>query len=203
MSKFDLGKIKLIVGLGNVGKEYTQTRHNAGFLWMDALAQKYGANWSLESSLKGEVAKIRVMLPPPEDPDGQRSNAPIDRLIILLKPITMMNSSGQAVRLAMDYYKLWPQNVLVAHDDLDIALGNWKLSFHKAPKVHNGLLSVNKQLGTDKYWHARLGIDARTIKGNKGIPGLKYSLERFRPDEMELFQKSVAESLTEVLKQAI
>jgi peptidyl-tRNA hydrolase, PTH1 family len=180
-SDFNLQNIKLIIGLGNVGDAYEKTRHNAGFLWVDELAKNEGVSWSEDKKLKAVIAQI-----------GTGNEA-----VRLVKPTTMMNSSGTAARAIMDYFKVWPQHILVVHDDLDIPLGEYKLQWAKGPKGHNGLISIEKHLGTDKYWHLRLGIDARAVKGNKGIPGMEYSLQRFPLAEMHALRSAILHSIGE------
>lgn len=163
----DINNIKLIVGLGNIGKDYEKTRHNAGFIFLDQFRERFlpNLNWSIEKEHKAEIIKT---------PGNE---------FVLLKPTTMMNNSGEAVRSIMDYFKLKPEEILVAYDDMDISLGNFKLQFNSGPKVHNGLTSVRDRLGTNGFWHMRLGIENREVKGNKGIPGQTYALQRFKPQE--------------------
>lgn len=170
----DINNVKLIVGLGNVGDEYARTRHNAGFIFIDELRNRLlpQLNWSSEKDFKADVIKT---------PGNE---------FVLLKPTTMMNNSGEAVREVMDYFKLTPEEILVAYDDMDIELGGFKLQFNSGPKVHNGITSVRNRLGTNSFWHMRLGIENREVKGNKGIPGLTYALQRFKTQEYEEFISS-------------
>lgn len=133
--------IKLIVGLGNPGKQYEQTRHNAGFLFLDRLAEQYGAQFSMQSKFLGELAKVRV-----EASD-----------VWLLKPATYMNRSGQSVGAVMRYYDLKPDQVLVAHDELDLDPGVVRLKLGGGHGGHNGLRSVSEHIGTD-YARLRIGI---------------------------------------------
>lgn len=174
MSAFDLEKFKLIVGLGNVGKQYERSRHNSGFLFLDSLKKqipeyKAGA-WQNDTKFKAEILKV---------PD----------LPILVKPTTMMNNSGQSVTLLKSYFKLESSEILIAFDDLDMPLGTFKLQFAKGPKVHNGVNSVSNKLSTTDFWHLRIGIESREIKGNKGIPGMQFSLANFTQMELELLGK--------------
>lgn len=171
---FNLNRFKLIVGLGNVGKEYIRTRHNAGFLFVDYLARKTEeyklAEWKLDTKFKASVIKI-VDLP------------------ILVKPTTMMNLSGESVATIAKYFDIQPSEILIAFDDLDMELGTYKLQLDKGPKVHNGLNSVINRLNTSEFWHLRIGIEGRDVKGNKGIPGMAFSLANFSQVELELLDK--------------
>jgi PTH1 family peptidyl-tRNA hydrolase len=134
--------IRLFVGLGNPGPEYEQTRHNAGFWWLDALARELKLNLSAEKSYHGLVARTSIQ--------GQS--------VWLLEPQTFMNLSGKSVAALAHFFKIPPQEVLVAHDDLDIAPGEAKLKLGGSHAGHNGLRDIHAQLGTDQYWRLRLGV---------------------------------------------
>jgi PTH1 family peptidyl-tRNA hydrolase len=134
--------IRLFVGLGNPGPEYEQTRHNAGFWWLDALARELKLNLSAEKSYHGLVARTSIQ--------GQS--------VWLLAPQTFMNLSGKAVAALAHFFKIPPQEILVAHDDLDIAPGEAKLKLGGSHAGHNGLRDIHAQLGTDQYWRLRLGV---------------------------------------------
>ncbi|MCK9214896.1 MAG: aminoacyl-tRNA hydrolase [Rhodoferax sp.] len=134
--------IKLFVGLGNPGPEYEQTRHNAGFWWLEALARELKVNLTADKSYHGLVARTSI--------NGQS--------VWLLEPQTFMNLSGKSVAALANFFKIPPQNILVAHDDLDIAPGDAKLKLGGSHAGHNGLRDIHAQLGTDQYWRLRLGI---------------------------------------------
>lgn len=140
--------IKLFVGLGNPGPEYEATRHNAGFWWIDALSRELKAPLSLDKSYFGQVARTTV--------NGQ--------VVWLLKPLTFMNLSGKSVAALARFFKIQPNEVLVAHDELDIVPGQVKLKFGGSHAGHNGLRDIHAQLGTADYWRLRLGV---------GHPGVK------------------------------
>ncbi|MCG2691514.1 aminoacyl-tRNA hydrolase [Microgenomates group bacterium] len=126
--------------------------------------------------------------------------------IKLLKPNSFMNRSGVAVN---KYLKKWKgptlpfslPNLYVVHDDLDIELGKFKISFGKGPKVHNGLKSIYEQLGTKDFWHVRVGIDNRMKTGFRGT-GEEYGLQNFRPEEREIIKKVIDKVALEVKKEA-
>ncbi|MDI1246555.1 MAG: aminoacyl-tRNA hydrolase [Rhodoferax sp.] len=134
--------IRLFVGLGNPGPEYEQTRHNAGFWWLDALARELKVNLTADKSYHGLVARTSIQ--------GQS--------VWLLAPQTFMNLSGKSVAALANFFKIPPQEILVAHDDLDIVPGEAKLKLGGSHAGHNGLRDIHAQLGTDQYWRLRLGI---------------------------------------------
>ena len=134
--------LRLIVGLGNPGAEYAETRHNAGFWLCERLARELGASFSRESRYHGLVAKARV--------------AGAD--VWLLQPQTFMNRSGQAVRALAQFYRIEPAEMLVLHDELDLPPGQMRLKFGGGLGGHNGLKDITAHLGTQDYWRLRIGI---------------------------------------------
>ena len=132
---------RLIVGLGNPGAEYSQTRHNAGFWFCEQLADKLRLSWSSESRFHAQVASLRHAGEP----------------LWLLLPQTFMNRSGQAVRALMQFYRLTPAEVLVVHDELDLPPGQLRLKFGGGAGGHNGLKDISAHLGTQDYWRLRIG----------------------------------------------
>lgn len=134
--------IRLFVGLGNPGNEYAKTRHNAGFWFLDALAEKLGARLGVDSKLHSDNGKVLLL--------GQS--------IWLLKPRTFMNKSAQAVLAAQRYFKIEPEETLVAHDDLDLPAGTARLKFDGGHGGQNGLRDILAQLGHGKFHRLRLGI---------------------------------------------
>jgi len=140
--------IKLFVGLGNPGPEYESTRHNAGFWWIDALARQLKLSLVMDKSYHGLVARTTV--------GGQT--------VWLLEPQTFMNLSGKSVAALAKFFKITPQEMLVVHDELDIAPGEAKLKLGGSHAGHNGLRDIHAQLGTDDYWRLRIGV---------GHPGVK------------------------------
>jgi PTH1 family peptidyl-tRNA hydrolase len=135
-------RIRLIVGLGNVGAEYKATRHNAGFWYADAIARRAGARFSTERKFHGAVARARI--------DGSE--------LWLLKPSTYVNRSGQAVVALALYYKILPTQILVAHDELDLLPGSIKLKLGGGTAGHNGLKDTQARLSTAEFWRLRIGI---------------------------------------------
>jgi len=146
--------MKLIVGLGNPGDRYDQTRHNAGFWFVDDIARAYGGQFRSESRFSGETCRVVI--------DGQD--------IWLLKPSTFMNRSGTAVSALARFYKIPPSEMLVAHDELDIAPGRLKLKCGGGNAGHNGLKDIQSHLGTADFWRLRIGI---------GHPGHRDQVTQF------------------------
>jgi len=134
--------IKLFVGLGNPGPEYEATRHNAGFWWVDALARELKVHLAMDKGYHGMVARTTV--------HGQT--------VWLLQPQTFMNLSGKSVAALARFFKIAPNEILVAHDELDIAPGQVKLKFGGSHAGHNGLRDIHAQLGSSDYWRLRLGV---------------------------------------------
>lgn len=177
--------MKLIVGLGNPGKEYEKTRHNAGFLVVDTLASL--ANLSWKSGFKGEVAKGKI--------GGED--------VVLLKPHTYMNLSGDAVIEALNFYKLDAKESLwVVHDELDLPVGALRISVGASPGGHNGVKSVLSHAGTQDFARFRLGIG----RPEGQIPVEDYVLQSFRLEEEPAARETVekaAKAIEAALKEGL
>ena len=133
--------LQIIVGLGNPGNEHLQTRHNAGFWFVDALSRHYGGQFRGHTRYHGEVCRIKVG----------------DQELTLLKPHTYMNRSGLAIRALMDYTKVVPEQILVAHDELDLPPGVARFKLGGGHGGHNGLRDTMMHIGQN-FWRLRLGI---------------------------------------------
>jgi PTH1 family peptidyl-tRNA hydrolase len=133
--------LKLVAGLGNPGPEYARTRHNAGFHLVDELARRHGASFRSEARHQGEVAKLSI--------DGNE--------LWLLKPMTYMNRSGGPVRSLAAFYKIPPESILVAYDELDFAPGVVRLKEGGGAAGHNGIRDVIAHM-SDAFWRLRIGI---------------------------------------------
>ena len=134
--------IKLIVGLGNPGPDYTDTRHNAGFWWVDEVSRVLKAPMTLDRNYFGTVARTSVN----------------DQNLWLLEPQTFMNLSGKSVGALARFFKITPEHILVAHDELDLPPGEVKLKRAGGHAGHNGLRDIHSQLGSPDYWRLRIGI---------------------------------------------
>ena len=164
---------KLVVGLGNPGSEYTETRHNAGFWFCERLARELGTSFSKEARFHGLAANARQ--------DG----------VWLLMPQTFMNRSGQSVAALARFYRIEPAEILVVHDELDIPPGQLRLKFGGGLGGHNGLKDITAHLGTQDFWRLRVGI---------GHPGdrnevVNFVLKRPGREESDLIDDSLDRAL--------
>ena len=165
---------KLVVGLGNPGAEYSETRHNAGFWFCERLARELGVSFSKEARFHGFAANARN--------DG----------VWLLMPQTFMNRSGQSVAALARFYRIEPAEILVAHDELDIPPGQLRLKFGGGLGGHNGLKDITAHLGTQDFWRLRIGI---------GHPGdrnevVNFVLKRPGRAESDLIDESLDRALS-------
>lgn len=163
--------MKLIIGLGNPGAEHENTRHNIGFMFIDYLIQRKQIKLFLKKKLDCIIGKT-----------SDQGSA-----VLLMKPQTFMNSSGEAVVKVTAYYgSISHSDIIVVHDDLDLKIGEFKIQLGKGPRVHNGVLSVEEKLGTKNFWRLRIGIENRE---NKNIPGSSYVLSKFTAEEQTVLNK--------------
>ncbi|HMN19061.1 MAG TPA: aminoacyl-tRNA hydrolase [Candidatus Moranbacteria bacterium] len=166
--------MKLIIGLGNPGEKYEKTRHNAGFIALD---------------------EIRRLWEFPEFKENSRFSAQLSEgvrggeKILLVKPQTFMNRSGHSVKALVDFYKVPLENIVVIHDDLDIAAGEMKISPDSSSGGHNGAKSLIAQLGTQNFQRIRLGIEGSEKKKERSIPGEVFVLENFSATELARLKK--------------
>lgn len=172
--------MKIIAGLGNPEKKYELTRHNAGFMVVDVLAKELGESWKKEKKFNAEIIKT-----------GD---------IILAKPLTYMNLSGEAVQKILSFYKIpysppdkggeggLLDNLTVIHDDIDIPLGKFKISVDSRSAGHNGVQSIIDALGTKNFKRIRVGIKAEE---KEKIPADKFVLQKFKKEELKIIKKIV------------
>ncbi|MDG4868162.1 aminoacyl-tRNA hydrolase [Guyparkeria sp. 1SP6A2] len=166
--------IKLIVGLGNPGQKYEDTRHNAGFWAIDAIADSLGGRWAEERKFNGAVARMPV--------EG------VD--LRLLKPATFMNRSGQSVGPIAQFFKIAPEEILVIHDELDLPPGRMRLKCGGGHGGHNGLKDIQAAIGSADFWRLRIGV---------GHPGHRDAVVGYvltRPPKQE--RKLVDDCLIEI-----
>lgn len=175
-------EIKLVVGLGNPGAEYEKTYHNAGFLFINQI-----------SNIKNQNAKSKF----------KKANGfeylDIDGLI-LTKPLAFMNESGTTVKKAVKYFNLKPEKLLVAHDDADIELGKYKISFGRGAAGHKGVQSIIDAIGSKDFWRLRIGIgenEKSKIKNKKYIrtKASKIVLKKIGKEDMKILEKTFADAL--------
>jgi PTH1 family peptidyl-tRNA hydrolase len=175
--------IRLIIGLGNVGAEYARTRHNAGFWFVDRIADRFGTGFRAERRFHGELAR-----------------ASIDRRDVwLLKPSTLMNRSGQSAVSVALFYRILPDQILVAHDELDLPPGDVRLKLGGGTAGHNGLKDVRARLSHADFWRLRIGIGhPRSLNLVQDVAD--FVLHPPRRDENEAIDQAIerAQSLIEL-----
>lgn len=157
----------LVVGLGNIGKKYENTRHNIGFLAIDLLVKKYGfSEWKSEKKFKGQIATGQIG----------------DEKVVFLKPDTYMNLSGQAVGALASFYKIKPQDVWALFDDIDLPFGQVRFREKGGSGGHNGLKSLFQGLGSQEFKRIKFGV-SNEMRGR--IPTDKFVLGKFTPEEQK------------------
>ncbi len=169
----------LIAGLGNPGEKFRHTRHNAGFTAIDAIAAKLRiTNYELRINFAAEIAEELF--------NGKK--------IILAKPQTFMNESGEAIKKIGVYYKISADNIIIIHDDLDIALGNYKVVRNRSSAGHKGVQSIINALGTKDFARVRIGIGVE----DKKIPTEAFVLEKFTEEEQKIINEVIEKVCSEI-----
>lgn len=187
--------MKVIIGLGNPGKEYAMTRHNAGFLCIDFLKESFGfESFAYDKKMSADISV------------GIYNN----EKILLVKPTTFMNNSGVTASTLIQFYKLSPADIIVIHDDLDIDRGTYKITLSSRPAGHNGVTDIIEKLGTQDFFRIRLGIGrplCLACKTNKShtktdlcTSAHTYVLETFSTEEYALLQTIFPKAKEEIIK---
>lgn len=178
--------MKLIVGLGNPGKTYEKTRHNVGFVVLDALRnelKEYNiGNWELSKKFNAEICGCNIK--------GEK--------IILAKPMTFMNESGQTVQMIAHFYKITSENIIVVHDDKDLKLGDVRVQEDRSSAGHNGIQSIIDRIGTQKFSRVRVGVASENEK--KMNDTAKFVLSKFGLFEKKKVEEAVGRSVEEIKK---
>jgi len=176
--------MKLLIGLGNPGQKYENTRHNLGFIFLDKLREKWSlSEFRLENKFAAEISQ------------GEFSS----EKIILAKPQNFMNLSGEAVKKIMTFYKINIEDLLIIHDDIDILLGKYKLATDSTSAGHNGVQNIIDQLSTKKFARLRIGI--KTENENQ-IETSDFVLGKLLPEEMEkivAIEKNILEEIEKMV----
>ena len=176
--------IRLVVGLGNPGREYAETRHNVGWRVVDKLAADAGATWQRAAKFDAEIAEARVA----------------GRKIVLAKPQTFMNLSGRACVALLHWHKFAPEQMLVVTDDADLDVGRLRLRLKGSSGGHNGLKSIGELVGTEQFPRVRVGI-GRPVRRSEGAPEnalVDFVLSRFRKEEQAAVDEAVARATAAV-----
>lgn len=174
--------MKIIIGLGNPGKEYAKTRHNAGYMFVDALQNHCDLPaFTCNKKFHAELS------------EGICNN---NEKIILVKPQSFMNLSGTAVRAIIDYYNFSPEELIVVHDDLDIEIGNFKISKNTRAAGHNGVQDIIEKIGTQDFTRIRIGVEVLGGKSSRGdISGKNFVLQNFTASEQKIIDEVIAKSI--------
>lgn len=160
--------MKLVVGLGNPGKEYDNTRHNIGFSLLDVIVKDKGLCFDSEK-FNAKYVETNI--------DGER--------VLLIKPLSYMNLSGIVVKKYMDYFKISKEDLLVIQDDLDMVVGKVKFVYNSSSGGHNGIKNIEEQISTKEYVRLKIGIS-----NNKGVDTKDYVLGKFSKEESNLLNNT-------------
>lgn len=168
--------MKLIVGLGNPGGQYAETRHNAGFLLLDCLAEELKLDF--RTKFQGLVSETQM--------GGEK--------VYLLKPQTFMNLSGRSIRELAQFYKIAPEDIMVVYDDMDLALGRLRLRTSGSAGGHNGIKSTIAELGTEAFWRLKVGIG----RPPAGWDSARYVLAPFTKEEIPVLEETLEKGIKAV-----
>jgi len=163
--------MKLIIGLGNPGSKYEKTRHNIGFMVLDAIASELSTSFSSKSDLHAEVAELNL--------DGDK--------LILAKPTTFMNKSGDALQALSTKYKVESDNIWIVFDDATLDLGTLRIRQEGSAGGHNGVKSIIDAIESETFWRFKVGVDSPT----ENIPLEDWVLSKFGSDQIELLERMV------------
>lgn len=211
--------MKILVGLGNPGKQYSGNRHNVGFMFLDYIVEQVengklgemlggyrmrspevknerGSKFKIDKKLRAEIAEITIPKTS-EVFEDLTLEVKHKSKIILVKPRTFMNESGRVVRKVMSNVKCQMSNLFVVHDDLDIRLGEFKIQLGRGPHLHNGIASIERELGATDFWRVRVGVDNR--EPDNRIAGRAYVLQDFTPEERVLLVAAFYKILQQLL----
>ncbi|MFC1701048.1 aminoacyl-tRNA hydrolase [Patescibacteria group bacterium] len=179
--------MKLIIGLGNPGKEYKNTRHNLGFATIDALALQFKTNnFQFKKQFNALVAQTNI--------NGEK--------VILAKPQTFMNNSGDAVKKIVSYFKISPEEIMVIHDELDLPLGKFKLQISRNSAGHKGVQSIINNLGTKNFTRLRIGInhDPSLATNESTKDKEEFVLQKFTKQEQEIISKKIKKIIKAIIR---
>lgn len=171
--------MKLVVGLGNIGQNYTDTRHNAGFMSVDTFAEKFSIKLDMQNKFKGFVGRGMIL---GED-------------VFLLKPSTFMNLSGEAIIALVNFYKISIDDILVVYDDISLELGVLRFRASGSAGGHNGIKSIIKNLGQEKFARLKIGIGPQP----DFMPSERFVLQKFTNEEL-LLLKNINNKTTEAIE---
>lgn len=193
--------MKLLIGLGNPGEKYTRTRHNVGFIILDEIQKnlefpKFEFNKKFnalvtEKNIVSEKNKPNLL--------SKIFSASNKEKIILVKPQTFMNNSGESIRAIFDFYKLSSRNLVVINDDLDILVGKYKVSSDSSARGHNGVQSIIDHIGTQNIKRVKVGVEKETGRASRQTPGEQFVLDNFTSDELNKITSLTSQIVSEIL----
>ncbi|MBI2634700.1 aminoacyl-tRNA hydrolase [Candidatus Peregrinibacteria bacterium] len=176
--------MKIIAGLGNIGDKYAKNRHNIGFMVIDKFAEELNAEWKDDKKLQTITAKAEYQ----------------NQKLLLVKPTTLMNRSGEAIGQILNFFKESPENFLAIYDDLDLPLGKIRFRKEGSAGTHNGMKSLITHLGTENFPRLRLGIESRGVTASKAIETSDFVLSNFTSEEWPTVKTSIEMAITELKK---
>jgi len=185
--------MKIIVGLGNIGEKYENTRHNVGFMFIDEIIREVDKKLGKDVSIE-EIPKFKAEI-------GKFSYEGED--FLLVKPTTFMNLSGEAISKILNFYKETPSNLFVIYDDIDLPLSKIRIRNTGSAGTHNGMKSVIQQLGTENFTRIRIGIESRGVSSPKQQDISDFVLSRFKEEELSEVKKAIDEAINELKKLVI
>jgi peptidyl-tRNA hydrolase, PTH1 family len=192
--------MKLLVALGNPGKEYEKTRHNAGFMLINRIKEAYKfPDFGFDKKFNADISISSIPLLPlageggPTHVGPDESDTGKNQKIILAKPQTFMNNSGQAVKSILDFYKLTPEDLIVIHDDIDIEIGKYKTSQGSGSAGHNGVQDIIDKLGTSDFKRIRIGVANDKLRTQ--IEPSDFVLQKFLDEEITILTSEVSSSI--------
>jgi PTH1 family peptidyl-tRNA hydrolase len=159
----------VIVGLGNPGLKYEQTRHNVGFMFVDRLAENFKATFVLDKQKEAYIAEIYI--------DGKKH--------LLVKPVTYMNNSGNAVNKVLNYWNIDPSELIVVYDDMDLEVGKIRIRKFGSAGGHNGMKSIIAHIQTQDFKRIRIGI-------GRSFDNIEHVLGKFKPSERPLIEEAIS-----------
>lgn len=181
---------RLIVGLGNPGEKYSKNRHNSGFIILNEAKRFLElSDFKFENKFNAEISRnsqpknfsfFKKLFNNSNDKSKHTS-----REVILVKPTTFMNRSGEVVRKFIDFYKIPIEDITIIHDDLDLSVGSYKISENSGAGGHNGVQNIIDMLGTQKFKRIRIGVEKKEGRESRQIPGEKFVLQDFSENELE------------------
>lgn len=181
--------MKIIVGLGNPGKEYEKTRHNAGAMCVDILRKKMDfPEFKIQKKFKALICEGSLK----------------DEKILIAKPVTYMNLSGESVAALVNFYNCAPENLIVVYDDIDLPLGKIRVRSDGSPGSHNGMKSVTQSIGSSSFPRVRIGIESRGFESSKEQEISSFVLKSFTKTEIGVFEESLekaSEAVILIIKQ--